>query len=154
MTIYIGIDPGAQGGVARLGNRIEPMAWKMPSTEGDICELFDELLAVKLNNDYEKVVCYIENVHSMPKQGVVSSFTFGKNYGFLRGVLYSYYIPFEEVTPNKWQKFLGCQSHGNKNVTKAKAQSLFPTLKITHYIADALLIAEYAKRVHVEVRRI
>ncbi len=55
-------------------------------------------------------------------------------------------IPFEEVTPQKWQKTLSCLSRGDKNITKAKAQQLFPGLRVTHATADALLIAEYARR--------
>jgi len=35
---------------------------------------------------------------------------------------------------------------GDKNVSKRRAQELFPEIKITHAIADALLIAEYARR--------
>jgi hypothetical protein len=38
-------------------------------------------------------------------------------------------------------------SKGDKNVTKRRAQQLFPQLKVTHAIADALLIAEYGRRV-------
>ena len=57
--------------------------------------------------------------------------------------------PFEEVAPQVWQKVLGCLSRGDKNVTKAKAQQLFPAIKVTHAIADALLLAEYARRVWV-----
>jgi hypothetical protein len=56
-------------------------------------------------------------------------------------------IPFEEVSPVKWQKVMGCLSKGDKNVTKAAAQRLFPDIKITHAIADALLIAEYGRRI-------
>jgi hypothetical protein len=36
---------------------------------------------------------------------------------------------------------------GDKNITKRKAQELFPEIKITHAIADSLLIAEYGRRV-------
>jgi hypothetical protein len=42
-----------------------------------------------------------------------------------------------------WQKSLGCLTHGDKNVSKAAAQRLFPGMKITHATADALLIAYY-----------
>ncbi len=45
----------------------------------------------------------------------------------------------------RWQKEMGCLTKGDKNVTKRRAQELFPTLKITHAIADALLIAEYGR---------
>jgi hypothetical protein len=35
---------------------------------------------------------------------------------------------------------------GDKNVSKRKAQELFPQLKITHATADALLLAEFGRR--------
>ena len=95
-----------------------------------------------------KCIAMIEKVHSMPKQGVKSSFTFGQGYGFLLGCLTALEIPFEYVTPQKWQRYLGCLSKGDKNVTKQKAQELFPHLEITHATADALLIGEYLKRTH------
>ncbi len=43
-------------------------------------------------------------------------------------------------------KTLDCMTGGDKNVTKRKAQELFPEIKVTHAIADALLIGEYARR--------
>ena len=52
------------------------------------------------------VMCYLEKVHAMPGQGVTSMFTFGQNYGFLRGLLIARGIPFEEVQPNPWQDFI------------------------------------------------
>ena len=58
-------------------------------------------------------------------------------------------IPYEEVTPQKWQKALGCRTGGDKNVSKARAQALFPLQNITHAIADALLLAEYCRRLEV-----
>jgi len=138
----LGIDPGQSGGVAQVVSpgeflRGETFAWKMPDTERDILDL---LRALEIDH------AYIEAVHSMPRQGVSSSFKFGQNYGFLRGCLIALGIPFETVTPQKWQKAMGCLSHGDKNVTKAKAQELFPNLKITHATADALLISEYGRR--------
>lgn len=135
----LGIDPGQSGGLAVLKNGVA-LAWKMPETERDLQDLFEEISREGVD------FALIEAVHSMPKQGVASSFKFGRNYGFLRGMLIASRIPFEEVTPQRWQKALGCLSHGEKNVTKAKAQQLFPLLKVTHATADALLIAEYARR--------
>jgi hypothetical protein len=40
-----------------------------------------------------------------------------------------------------------CRSGGDKKITKAAAQRLFPRMKVTHKNADALLIAEYGRRV-------
>jgi hypothetical protein len=55
-------------------------------------------------------------------------------------------IPFERVTPAKWQRELGCLTKGDKNVTKRKAQELFPDVKVTHANADALLLATWRGR--------
>ena len=140
--IYIGIDPGKSGACAyTLGN--EMYTFKFSDTEHDIYARMSNAFA---NNDDKFAL--IEKVHAMPKQGVTSSFTFGRNYGFLRGCLTALRIPFEEISPQRWQKAIGCMSKGDKNVTKAKAQNMFPCMKITHAIADAILIAEYAKRLH------
>jgi hypothetical protein len=56
-------------------------------------------------------------------------------------------IPFTRIRPQVWQKKLGCMTKGNKNITKQKAQELFPSIKVTHAIADALLIATYGKSI-------
>lgn len=141
--IILGIDPGASGAIGMLryeNGTLEGIgAMKLDVTERDISDYFAY--------QDRPLFAFIERVHSMPKQGVASSFKFGVSYGFLRGCLIAHEIPFEEVTPQKWQKFMGCLSRGDKNVTKAKAQQLFPEIKITHAVADALLIAEYGRRI-------
>jgi hypothetical protein len=138
--VYIGIDPGQSGGISVLADG-HAFAYAMPDTEADTSELLCEVLAHGGNP-----MCFIEAVHSMPKQGVASSFKFGRSYGFLRGLLIGLKIPFEEITPQTWQKEMNCRTGGDKNVSKAKAQQLWPNLKITHALADALLIAECARR--------
>lgn len=140
--IFLGIDPGQSGGIAVIGTSGHCEAHKMPDTERDVFEC-----VIRYRHNFSAAhFAVIEKVHSMPKQGVASSFKFGRSYGFLRGCLIASDIPFEEVAPQAWQKELGCLSRGDKNVTKARAQQLFPALKITHATADALLLAEYARR--------
>jgi hypothetical protein len=41
---------------------------------------------------------------------------------------------------------------GDKHISKQRAQQLFPSAKVTHAIADALLLAEYCGRVHRGIR--
>ena len=98
----------------------------------------------------EKGVCYLEKVHSMPKQGVKSMFTFGQNYGFVRACFHCFNIPFIEIAPKVWQKKLGCLTGGDKKVTRGKAQQLFPLVDpVTNAIADAMLLA-WSARVFME----
>jgi Holliday junction resolvasome RuvABC endonuclease subunit len=146
MRVFIGVDPGMSGGIAVIGETgagYVRMSKFSDKTEADISELFN---SVRADIQQSGGFAVIERVHSMPKQGVASSFKFGQSYGFLRGMLIAHGIPFEEVTPQKWQKAMGCLTKGDKNVSKARAQQLFPEIahKITHATADALLLAFYA----------
>lgn len=136
--LYIGIDPGANGAIAFLGDIQDSLNFNK-YTMHDVAEYLRNLQGEK--------IALIEQVHSMPKQGVASSFNFGKSFGQIIGVLTALNIPFDYVTPQKWQKSLGCRTGGDKNVTKRKAQQLFPNIKITHANADAFLIAEYCRRI-------
>lgn len=139
--LIIGIDPGASGGIAwHTDGGMD--CCKMPETERDVWQA----LAEAASDRTQPVKAYIESVHSMPGQGVASSFKFGRNYGFLRGCLIALEIPFEEVTPQKWQTSMGCRTKGDKNVSKSRAQQLWPGIKITHAVADALLICEHGRR--------
>jgi Holliday junction resolvasome RuvABC endonuclease subunit len=144
MRINIGIDPGVLGGLAAIcddGDNEFRLTLKFKdATEQDIAQWF----AFEIGDT--KAYAVIERVSSSPQMGVVSSFTFGRSYGFLRGILTAMKIPFAEVTPQKWQKAMGCMSKGDKNVTKAAAQRLYPQEKITHANADALLLATYCRR--------
>ena len=146
MTTHIGIDPGKKGGIAVITSDGITVAHPIPETEKDTQEIFEEI------SQYRKVFALIEDVHAMPGQGVRSCFTFGRNYGMLRGMLVANYIPFETVTPVTWQREFGLINRTltktqKKNTHKARAQELFPHIeKMTHAIGDALLIAEYARR--------
>lgn len=145
MNFFLGVDPGASGGIGWIWEGGSGVTSFKNLTEQEIMSAFRERRECFATYHW---LATIERVHSMPKQGVSSSFKFGASYGFLRGILHSLMIPFEEVAPQTWQKSLGCLSGGVKAVTKSKAQQLFPTLKLTHSTADAILIAEYARRKH------
>ena len=146
MNYLMGIDPGQSCWVSVISatGKINYVEKFKDLTLTDLWALFG---CIEMIHSPETLFCYIENVHAMPKQGVVSVFKFGQNYGSLLTFLTCFKIPYEKVSPVKWQRALGCLSGGDKNVTKAKAQELFPGLQITHAIADALLIAEYGRRV-------
>ncbi len=138
-NLYLGLDPGQSGGIGIIGGTDRAHAW--PETEHETAQLLEEIIFKA-----RTAVAVIELVHSMPRQGVASSFKFGRHYGFLRGLLVALKIPFLEVTPQKWQKEMGCLTHGDKNVSKARAQQLFPNQRFTHATADAMLLAVYCSR--------
>jgi hypothetical protein len=149
MTV-IGLDPGKNGAIAWITDG-KPCVEKMPETLQDLWELIDdirrcEMATPRFPNDHG-VKAYLEQVHSSPQMGVTSAFTFGNGFGHLEMALTAAGIPFERVSPQKWQGALGCRTKGDKNVSRAKAQELFPSIKCTHAVADALLIAEYGRRI-------
>ena len=148
--LIVGIDPGASGGIAAIALRppssvLATLAYPMPDTEADTAAILEDLRPAI-------TMAYIEAVHAFPGQGVTSMFTFGQNYGFLRGLLVGLKIPFQEVTPMKWKKDLRLtfsksdSKKDKKNASKQRAQQWFPHVKMTHSIAEALLIAEWGRR--------
>jgi hypothetical protein len=135
---YIGIDPGASGGIAALDrNGAVVLVTKMPDTERDIYDLLCSLTGGR---------AVLEFVRSSPQMGVTSAFSFGRSYGGLRMALLAAGVPFDEVTPQKWQGAMSCRTKGDKNVSRSRAQELFPSVRCTHYVSDALLLAEYGRR--------
>jgi len=136
--ITIGIDAGKSGGIAWITDG-KPCVEKMPDTLQDLWELIQDIAS-------NGTCCaYLEQISSSPQMGVVSAFTFGNGFGHLEMALTAAGIPFERVRPQVWQKAMGCMTKGDKNVSKRKAQELFPEIKVTHAIADSLLIARYGQ---------
>lgn len=136
--MYIGIDPGKTGAVAILDDK------------GNYINVLDfgqkELMSALI--DYAPVVkfAYLEKVHSMPGQGVVSTFSFGENFGWWHGVLGSLGIPYTTIRPQDWMKKYSLQkSSASDKPGLEVARKLFPEaplrLKKHHNRADALLIA-------------
>lgn len=155
MTTIIGIDPGKSGGMAVLFNG-DAWATNMPETTKDIWDYFVAMY-VRQQTEDEPTYIFMEDVHSMPTDGSKAAHSFGLNCGELRMAVVRFRHEF--VRPVDWMKELNCKLSfpkdlprskrrtKQKNHNKAKAQQLFPDLKVTHAIADALLIAEYGRRV-------
>lgn len=144
---YLGIDPGKSGGLACLDERgVVLWTQKMPETEADLLDVID---SARRGADARAVV---ERVNAGAfggpnrKMGVVSAFSFGFGYGQVLMALQASSIPFDLVLPAKWQSAMGCRTGGDKNVSKRRAQQSFPSQKVTHATADALLLAEYCRR--------
>jgi hypothetical protein len=143
VKLYIGIDPGASGSISFHPEAGRPWAVKMPETDRELLETLCAYGDACL--DYE-AVAMLEQVASRPGQSSVATFKFGEGYGKLQMALCAAGIPYQRVTPQKWQKDLQCLTKGDKNISKRKAEELFPHIKITHAVADGLLIGLYCKR--------
>lgn len=145
MANIIGIDPGASGAIVVFRESGSIFVIKMPPTPNEILQ-FLKLHSV---NSF----CFIEKVQGLPGNGGSAMFNFGKGYGHLEMALLANKIPFETVTPQKWQPTYQLGTKGSqtttewKNKLKAKAEQLFPNQKVTLWNSDALLIAEYGRRI-------
>lgn len=142
---YGGIDPGAKGAMARIAaddpNQIQVVRFTTPE---ETSRQFDFWRA-------EETFFYLEGVGARPGEGGMSLFRFGQNYGFWLGQLLAYGYQYDIVFPQTWQRVLGLgqafpSKKERKNAHKAKAQSLYPALKVTLIDCDAILIAEYTRR--------
>jgi crossover junction endodeoxyribonuclease RuvC len=140
VSTYIGIDPGKNGAIAFIADGAM-IVHSMPKTPRDMWVLL---------SPFEGSRCVLEKVASMPGQGVKSMFTFGRYYGMAEGIVAAAGLRTELVKPERWQTALGCLSGGNKAVTHERARLLFPGVVIHKYAADAVLLAEYCRRLFSE----
>ncbi len=149
-TLTLAIDPGKSGGIAYMSDNRPPQAVPMPPTEGDLVVFLRDLTA-----GAKDAIAFVEQVSGFVgvAQPGSSAFKFGRNFGFILGVLQTLGVRVELVRPQKWQKSLGlgsatgCASKTEwKNKLKGAAQRLYPNLKPTLATSDALLILDYARR--------
>tara|TARA_R110000824_G_scaffold73222_4_gene186545 strand:+ start:1936 stop:2472 length:537 start_codon:yes stop_codon:yes gene_type:complete len=146
--VFIGIDPGKSGGfgVIKVDDGIESsFAHKFPKELADLPSIL--MSHIPNNLTLEDVHVSIEHVHAFPNQGSVSTFSFGQNLGQWEGVLASLELEAKYISPRVWMaEFikLGLEKKDRKRQLYAKAQELFPNIKITFNISDALLLTQYA----------
>lgn len=146
--IYIGIDPGKNGGFAVISGKsfVEVHTW-------DDKVFVDRMHSISKAFPTNEMRCCLEKVGAMPGQGVTSMFTFGTGYGFIQGVLTAYGIPYQLVPPQTWKKAFSLNS--SKQTSIEVCQKLFPSMNLMRTdrckkphdgMAEALLMAEYARR--------
>lgn len=139
-TTIVGIDPGATGAIAMIQPMVE--VWDMPATPHDLATLMRTF-------DANTTRVYVEEVHSMPGQGVASTFKFGKGYGEIIGVLATLGLGYRAISPAVWKRAMGLQ-RAEKVDSRRKAQELYPMAPLArvkdHGRAEALLIAEWGRR--------
>jgi hypothetical protein len=145
--IFLGIDPGVSGGVAVVDEdeQIVRIDKFKDLTGKDTADLIKNIILATPTG--AECFAVLELVGVMPKQGISSAGKFMRHYGNLEAMLWAHCVKFEYVTPGKWQKEMGCLTHGNKNITKSKAQHMFPLQFVTHAIADAMILSAYARRI-------
>lgn len=110
MTVRIGIDPGATSGAIAcfVDDQLLDVV-DMPCAGGIIAPtlLAAELREFALAGFDDRPTIVVEKVHAMPKQGVSSTFKFGRSLGVIEGVVGAFGWPLTWVTPQAWKKHHG-----------------------------------------------
>ena len=143
VRVIAGVDPGKFGGIAfhlsDTPNTI--LVFDMPIAGGEV----DGNALNRIVERFAPQEVWIERVHSLPTDGVASSFAFGYGCGVVRGVFDANQVRIERVTPTTWKKHFGLSK--DKEESRAMAIRKFPVSaeqfarKKDHGKAEAALIA-------------
>ena len=146
---WIGIDPGKSGAMA--------VVWNDGSLQPTLLEYTGPLCYRKslLDLPWSRIRVVVERLFARPgpMSSAKANFELGRCMGELETMLSMYEIPFQEVTPQAWQKEFGVS--GDKQTHVDCAKRLFPGVSLKRNekckndfdgYADALLMAEYARR--------
>lgn len=150
----VGIDPGAYGAVVGVYADGSVEMETMPLTKHKtidcirVGEFIDQL-------SHTDLIIVWENVHSMPQQGVASTFKFGLNTGMVVGAVISratgngVMLSEHKVSPQRWKKHHGL-TRKPKAAAIGKMKEYLPnhdfsvfTKKHLEGIADAFLISRW-----------
>ena len=110
--LILGIDPGSTGGLAVIKNTNNTLpqiilALRMPTITIYGKKIIDtKKIAAELRN-HPIDVSIIEKVHAMPRQGVTSSFQFGRSFGGIEALSYLFSKRVDYIAPAVWKKSLG-----------------------------------------------
>lgn len=149
MSVYIGLDPGKKGAMAIMG-------YSNTTGERYVMKIipFDPQEYIKTLKQFNGATVCIEQVHSLPREGVKSVWSFGQTYGWLLGVLDAVGLSYQTVPPNLWKKdFSLLRTEKKQSIEVCKR--LFPGIELKRTdrcrndddnMADAALICEYARR--------
>ena len=147
--ISIGIDPGsingALGAIDSQGGIID--AFNIEHKDKHILALVFKSRILSIVDPKEGAEICMEQVHSMPNQGVSSTFSFGRAVGVISAVCELTRYPVHLVTPQKWKKHFHLTADKSESLDMARYLWPEAKLKLKKDInkAEALLIAEYLR---------
>lgn len=142
MKYYIAVDPGSNGAIAVLDEKLDLVdMFDMPTRYLKEDEFYKSTGKKKKRKDSRKVidtseiyhrlkpykddaVAFIEHVTSREGDGKASSFTFGSMFQGPKSVFECLGIPYYQITPRKWQKHFDFATGESKNQSHSKAVEL------------------------------
>lgn len=154
----MGIDPGCTGAIVALSESGEILYRSlMPKAGAGLIDV-PGLAAIFRSSLSKDVHVTLEQAQSFPKQGVASSFNYGRGFGSIEGVLGSLGVPYTLVRPHVWTRELH-QGLPKEQAAKEKSlivvKRLFPNEDLRasqrcrnfhEGYVDAVLIAEWGRR--------
>lgn len=137
--LIMGVDPGTFGAIAlidpgphereiRSNSKVELVdVWDMPTfSVNGVRKIEPYALAALIDGVARKVdFCVMEDVGSMPGNGVASMFTFGYVTGVAAGSVAAHNIPIHKVRPSVWKGVLAVPA--SKDGARQKASQLLPS---------------------------
>ena len=149
VALIVAIDPGVNGGLALLDQDGVVTVQKMPGTDFEVVSFL-----VEVSSTAKEIDCYLEEPPLYAGKNIPGS-AIGKlmwNTGVLYGAAVAMGWKIHRIRPAIWQKAHTCGTKGDltttqwKNKLKARAAELYPTVDVTLWNADALLIYDAATR--------
>lgn len=160
--MLIAIDPGANGGIAWITDGGATKCADMPDTPKDIFDLLQDII-----DGCQGAGCMIEQVGGyMPGNSGPAAAKFARHCGHLDMALLALGVSHSSILPAKWEhwfigkpvypkipaetkpadrrRILADRKRERKNKIKAKAQAMFPGVRVTLKTADALGMLAYA----------
>lgn len=124
--VIIGIDPGATGAFALLGDDGElKFVRDMPVVEINGRKRVSAAAVADLIFEWKPRLAIIERVGAMPKQGVSGMFAFGYSAGVLEGVCAAAAVSVMFAHPATWKKAMGVTS--DKDTSRQAAMRMWPS---------------------------
>lgn len=155
---FLGIDPGLSGAIALIDGKGKlitlhdtPTITVKRGQKNKNEYLIGHMVTIlKSMRSFGNVHCAIENIHSMPGQGVTSMFSMGTGFGMWLGMLAALEIPHTRIEPVIWKRAMKIPGGSEKSASIVIAQRLFPRASLQrkkdHGRADAILLAEHLRR--------
>jgi crossover junction endodeoxyribonuclease RuvC len=154
---YIGIDPGLDGGIAYIHGYIVGVH-PMPKIKIGTKEMINtDQLRDWISALGPIDLIMIEDVNSNACRSIQTAFSFGRGFGRIETLVKVLERPHDYVSSPTWLKHFGIRHAKGATQKERKAEHiavarrLFPSVVLRDTQdgpADALLIAEYARRLH------
>lgn len=149
--LYLGVDPGLTGALAAVDRQGHVhLLEDLPTVTRGQGRVKRELDPAGLAHLLRPIageirLAVVEQVGSMPGQGVASVFSLGHSAGVIVGVISALGIPLQLVAPSVWKKAYGIGR--DKGLSRTVATRLYPGASLArvkdHNLAEALLLATF-----------